>query len=51
MFKGWEGLIDSEDAPFDVTPENRTALLSDMAVRRAIIETFQNEMMGLRRGN
>lgn len=51
MFTGWEGLVDSTDAPFEVSVENREALLSDLAVRRAIIETFREEMTGLRRGN
>ncbi|GLS86682.1 hypothetical protein GCM10010873_16560 [Cypionkella aquatica] len=51
IFKGWEGLVDSEDAPFGVTPENRAALLSDMAIRQAIIATYTTELAGLRRGN
>ena len=51
MFKGWEGLMDSDNSPFDVTPENRAALLSDMAVRRAIMATYAQELAGLRRGN
>jgi hypothetical protein len=51
MFTGWDGLVDSTDAPFEVTPENRAALLSDLAVRRAIMDTYAKEMSGLRRGN
>lgn len=51
MFKGWDGLVDSTDAPFEVTPENRAALLSDLAVRRAVMDTYAREMAGLRRGN
>lgn len=51
MFVGWEGLVDSTDTPFEVTRENRAALLSDMAVRRAIMETYAAELAGLRRGN
>ncbi|MDB5658312.1 MAG: hypothetical protein JWS10_927 [Cypionkella sp.] len=51
MFTGWEGLVDSDDAPFDINPENREALLGDMAVRRAVMATYREEMAGLRRGN
>lgn len=51
VFTGWEGLIDSNDAPFEVTPENRTALLNEVAVRHAIIQAYAEELMGLRRGN
>ena len=51
MFTGWEGLIDSTDAPFEVNAENRVALLSEMAVRRAIMDTYAQELAGLRRGN
>ena len=51
MFLGWDGLVDSADAPFEVNAENRAALLSDMAVRRAIMDTYAQELAGLRRGN
>lgn len=51
MFTGWEGLVDSTDAPFEVNAENRAALLSDMAVRRAVMATYREEMAGLRRKN
>jgi hypothetical protein len=51
MFKGWDGLVDSDNSAFDVTPENRAALLSDMAMRQAIMETYRQELAGLRRGN
>lgn len=51
MFTGWEGLVDSSDAPFEVNADNRAALLSDMAVRRAIMDTYAQELAGLRRGN
>lgn len=51
IFTGWEGLVDSTDAPFEVTPENRKGLLSDLPVRQAIMRSYAEEIMGLRRGN
>jgi hypothetical protein len=51
VFMGWEGLVNSDDAPFDVNPENRIALLGDMAVRAALFNTFVQELAGQRRGN
>jgi len=51
---GWEGLTDDrdgEEVPLVFSPEAMTMVLSDLFVRRAVIDTYQAQLMGAKRGN
>lgn len=51
---GWEGLIDDldgEEKPFEFSEANRRVLISDVFVRRALLEAYSAAMLGAKRGN
>lgn len=51
---GWEGLIDDLDGtekPFEFSEANRRLLISDVFVRRALLEAYSGAMVGAKRGN
>lgn len=51
---GWDRLTDDrdgEDVPLIFSPEARTMILTDVFVRRAVIDTYQAQLMGAKRGN
>lgn len=54
VLMGWEGLTDDrdgEEVPLVFSPEAMTMVLSDLFVRRAVIDTYQAQLMGAKRGN
>lgn len=51
---GWEGLIDDldgEEKPFEFSEVNRRLLISDVFVRRALLDAYSQAMLGAKRGN
>ncbi len=51
---GWEGLTDDrdgEEVPLTFSPAARTMILTDVFVRRAVIDTYQAKLAGAKRGN
>ena len=51
---GWEGLIDDLDGvekPFEFSEANRRQLISDVFVRRALLDAYAQAMVGAKLGN
>ncbi len=54
IFIGWDDLTEDregEDRPFEFSVGNHALLMSDVFVRRAVIDTYTAALTGAKRGN